>query len=105
VADKKHLIPVSKDAIHPAVGWISIRVRGLRWRNFGLTRNRSWLLTLAFGMGFGLLMEAFELLVSQPVLIRIPGKQPDLSVLSSHLRQSQMDSHPSCSHLASGGVW
>jgi membrane protease YdiL (CAAX protease family) len=79
VADEKHLIPVSKTPFILLLGWISIRVRGLRWRNVGLTRNRGWLLTLALGVGAGLLMEAFELFVSQPLLIRITGKQPDLS--------------------------
>jgi len=79
VADNKHLIPVSKTPFLLLLGWISIRIRGLRWRNVGFTLNRGWLLTLALGVGAGLLMEAFELFVSQPLLIRITGKQPDLS--------------------------
>jgi len=79
VADNKHLIPVSKTPFLLLLGWISIRIRGLRWRNLGFTLNRGWLLTLALGVGAGLLMEAFELFVSQPLLIRITGKQPDLS--------------------------
>jgi hypothetical protein len=44
-----------------------------------LLSRRGWLLTLGLGVGAGLLMEAFELFVSQPLLIRITGKQPDLS--------------------------
>jgi membrane protease YdiL (CAAX protease family) len=79
VADNKHLIPVSKTPFLLLLGWISIRMRGLRWRNVGFTLNCGWLLTLALGVGAGLLMEAFELFVSQPLLIRITGKQPDLS--------------------------
>ena len=79
LADEKHLVPFSKTPFLLLLGWISIRVRGLRWRNVGLTRNRSWPLTLALGVGAGLLMEAFELFVSQPLLIRLTGKQPDLS--------------------------
>jgi uncharacterized protein len=79
LADAKHLIPVSKTPFLVLLGWISIRIRGLRWRNVGLTLNRGWRLTLALGIGAGLLMEAFELFVSQPLLIRITGKQPDLS--------------------------
>ena len=78
-ADKKHLIPVSKTPFLLLLGWISLRLRGLRWRDVGLTKNRSWLLTLALGVGAGLVMEAFELFVSQPLLIRFTGKQPDLS--------------------------
>jgi len=79
LADEKHLIPVSKTPFLFLLGWISIRIRGLRWRNVGFSRNRGWLLTLGLGVGAGLLMEAFELFVSQPILIRITGKQPDLS--------------------------
>jgi CAAX protease family protein len=79
LADKKHLIPVSKTPFLLMLGWISLRVRGLRWRDVGLTRNRSWPLTLALGVAAGLLMEGFELFVSQPLLIRITGKQPDFS--------------------------
>lgn len=83
LADEKHLIPVSKTPFLLLLGWISIRVRGLRWRIVGLTLNRGWLLTLALGIGAGLLIEAGEIFVSQPLLIRITGKQPDLSDFQS----------------------
>jgi uncharacterized protein len=79
LADEKHLIPASKTPLLLLLAWASIRIRGLRWRNVGLTRNRSWFLTLALGVGAGLLMEAFEIFASQPLLIRITGRQPDLS--------------------------
>ena len=79
LADEKHLVPVSKTPFLLLLGWISLRVRELRWRNLGLTKSRSWPFTLALGIGAGLLMEAFELFVSQPLLIRFTGKQPDLS--------------------------
>lgn len=79
LADKKHLIPVSKTPFLLILGWISLRLRGVRWRDVGLTKNRSWKLTLALGIAAGLLMEAFELFVSQPLLIRFTGQQPDLS--------------------------
>jgi membrane protease YdiL (CAAX protease family) len=79
LADKKHLIPVSETPFLLVFGWISLRLRGLRWRDVGLTRNRNWLRTLGLGLGAGLAMEAIELFVSQPLLIRFTGKQPDLS--------------------------
>lgn len=79
LADEKHLVPVSKTPFLLLLGWISIRVRGLRWRNVGLTWNRGWWLTLALGVGAGVLMEASQLFVTQPLLIRLTGKQPDLS--------------------------
>ena len=83
LADYKHLIPVSKTPFLLIVGWISLRLRRLAWRNLGLNRNRSWLLTLALGIGAGLLMEVFELFVSQPLLIRLTGKKPDFSDFAS----------------------
>jgi uncharacterized protein len=78
-ADYKHLIPISKTPFLLVLAWISLRLRKLRWRDVGLTRNRSWKFSLALGIGAGLLMEAFELFVSQPLLVRLTGKQPDLS--------------------------
>jgi membrane protease YdiL (CAAX protease family) len=79
LGDAKHLVPISKTPFLLLLGWISLRVRGLRWRDVGLMRNRSRPRILALGIGAGLLMEAFELFVSQPLLARLTGKQPDLS--------------------------
>jgi membrane protease YdiL (CAAX protease family) len=79
IADARHLIFFSKTPYLLVFGWISLRVRGLRWRSVGLTRNRSWTKTLALGLGAGLLMELLELGVTQPFLARVLGKLPDLS--------------------------
>ena len=79
LADAHHLIFFSKTPYLLLFGWISLRVRGLRWRDVGLARNRSWPKTLALGVGAGLLMEAIELGLTQPFLVRVLGKQPDLS--------------------------
>jgi membrane protease YdiL (CAAX protease family) len=78
VADARHLIFFSKTLYLLAFAWISLRVRGLRWRDVGLSLNRSWAKTLALGLGAGLLMEALELFVTQPFLVWVLGKQPDL---------------------------
>lgn len=79
LADKKHLIPVSETPFLLIFAWITLRARGLRWRDLGLARNGSWSRTFAIGIGAGLTMEAFQLFVSQPLLVRLTGKQPDLS--------------------------
>src|SRR2546421_2453775 len=68
VADALHFIPLSKTPFLLAFGWISLRMRKLRWRDVGLSRYRSWPITLAAGVGVGLLLEAFQLFVSQPIL-------------------------------------
>ena len=55
-------------------------MRKIGWRRIGLTRYRSWKITLGMGLGAGLLLQGFELFVSQPLLVRWLGKQPDLEV-------------------------
>ena len=77
-ADHRKLIPISKTPELLLVGWISLRARTLRWRDVGLTRYRSWPVTVAFGVALGAALEGFQLLVTQPLLVRLIGKQPDL---------------------------
>jgi hypothetical protein len=44
-----HLIPLGKVPFLVLLGWISLRLRGLRWREVGLAKKRSWLRILALG--------------------------------------------------------
>ena len=80
VGDAHHLIPLSKTLFLLAFAWISLRVRKLRWRDVGLSRFRNWKTALGLGIAFGVLLEAFELFVTQPALVKWLGKQPDLDV-------------------------
>jgi CAAX protease family protein len=77
-ADYRRLIPFSKTPELLLLGWISLRVRNLRWRDVGLTRYLSWPVTITIGVVLGVLTEAFQLLITQPILSRLIGKQPDL---------------------------
>ena len=77
-ADFRHLVFFSKTPYLLLFGWISLWVRKLRWRDVGLSRFRNWKTTLGLGIAAGLLLEGFELFVSQPILVRLLGKQPDL---------------------------
>jgi CAAX protease family protein len=79
-ADYRGWIPFSKTPELLLLGWISLRVRGLRWRDVGLTRYRAWPVTIAIGIGLGLLAEGFQLLVTQPILSNLLGKEPDLEL-------------------------
>lgn len=79
-ADYRGWIPVSKTPELVLLGWISLRLRGLGWRAVGLTRNRSWPVTIALGVGLGAALEAFQLLVTQPILAKLVGRQPDLDL-------------------------
>lgn len=78
-ADARHLIPLSKTPFLLLLGWGSLRLRGLRWKDVGLFRSRSWLFILLIGAAAGIAFEAFQLLVTQPALGRLLGFQPDLS--------------------------
>ncbi len=79
-ADHRKLIPFSKTPELLLLGWVSLRVRKLRWRDVGLTRYRSWPVTVALGVVLGTVLESFQLLISQPILTKLIGRQPDLEL-------------------------
>jgi membrane protease YdiL (CAAX protease family) len=79
VADFYDRLPYSSTPFFLALGWISLRLRGLRWRDVGLARPRSWPRALALGIQAGIGMELFSTFVTLPFLIRLMGRPPDLS--------------------------
>ena len=78
-ADVHHHIYVSKTPYLFVLGWASLRLRGMRWKDVGFARPRGWGKALLIGVAVGLCMEAMELFITQPVLARWLGKMPDLS--------------------------
>jgi len=78
VADARHLIFFSKTPALVALGWISLRARKIGWRGVGLTLYKSWKITLSLGIAAGVVMEGLELFITQPLLVKWLGKQPDL---------------------------
>lgn len=80
LADARGLIPFSKTPFLLAFGWLSLWARKIRWGDIGLGRYRNWKTTLVLGVGAGLVLEAFQLFVSQPFLVRVLKKQPDLDL-------------------------
>ncbi len=81
VADFKHHVYFSKTPFLFLLGWISLRWRGLGWRDVGLARPANWRRTIVIGVLCGIGMELLELFVTQPLLVKITGKMPDLSDL------------------------
>jgi uncharacterized protein len=77
--DWRHHIPISKTPFLLLLAWISMRLRGVRWRELGFARYRNRRLTLIFGIAAGAVAETFQLLITQPLLARLTGKQPDLA--------------------------
>lgn len=78
-ADVHHHIYLSKTPYIFVLGWISLRARGMRWKDVGFARPRSWGKALLLGVAVGVCMEGLELFVTQPLLARWLGKMPDLS--------------------------
>src|SRR4029077_17658493 len=79
----RHLLPVSKVPYLFVLGWISLRLRGQRWKDVGFTIAPNWPMLLFVGLLVGLGMEALELFVTQTALTKLLGKGPDLSQLNS----------------------
>lgn len=78
-ADVHHHIYVSKTPYLFVLGWTSLRLRGMRWKDVGFARPRSWGKAVLVGVAVGVCMEGLELFVTQPLLARWLGKMPDLS--------------------------
>jgi CAAX protease family protein len=81
VADSHHHIYLSKTPYLIALGWISLRIRGQRWRDVGLGIPANWQRLLLIGILVGVAMELLELFATQPLLVALTGRYPDLSVL------------------------
>lgn len=79
VARQQHLLKISATPYLFLLGWISLRLRRIRWKQIGFTRYRTWARTLMLGITWGVGLELFDLFAKQPLLTRLLGKPPDLS--------------------------
>ena len=61
------------------LGWLSLWLRGVGWRRIGLTRPRSWPVTVAAAILIGLAYDALDVGVILPMLRRLTGEALDLS--------------------------
>jgi uncharacterized protein len=85
-----HLIRINKTPYLFLLAWISIRLRGLRWKSFGWGLYRTWAQTLALGLALGIGMELLELFVTQPLLVRLLHKWPDLTTFRLLIGNSKL---------------
>lgn len=78
--DYRRILPVSKVPYLFLLGWVSIRIRRLRWRDVGLRAPASdpLIRLLVIGVVTGVAMEALELFATQPVLTKLFNQGPDL---------------------------
>jgi CAAX protease family protein len=80
VADAHHIIPLSKTPFLLLFGWLSLWLRKISWRGVGLKLYRNWKTSIVLGVAAGVLLELIELFITQPILVKWLGKQPDLEV-------------------------
>jgi membrane protease YdiL (CAAX protease family) len=78
-ADERGWIPLSKTPFLLAVGWASMWLRGLRWRDVGLALPLGWSRLAGIGIAAGIAMWLLEFFFTMPMLHRFLGYWPDLS--------------------------
>jgi membrane protease YdiL (CAAX protease family) len=75
---------VPTNALLPSIlviGWVSIRLRGLRWTHSGL-RSPDWRRTVAPGILIGVGFQAYAILVEEPLVRALTGETADVSSLA-----------------------
>jgi membrane protease YdiL (CAAX protease family) len=84
------VVPISSTPFLVLMGWISLRLRGLRWRDVGLTLPARWKRAIVIGIAAGIAMELFSTFVTVPLLTQLTGKPPDLSDFRSTVGNVRM---------------
>jgi uncharacterized protein len=82
-ARQYHVLKFSATPYLFLLAWISLRLRGVQWKQIGFARDRNWATTLLLGFASGVGLELFDLLGKQPLLTRLLGRPPDLSSFSA----------------------
>jgi uncharacterized protein len=77
------IVPLSSTPFFLALGWLSLRLRGLRWSDVGFVRPPHSPRALAVGALAGVAMELLSTFVTVPLLSRMAGAPPDLSEFRS----------------------
>jgi membrane protease YdiL (CAAX protease family) len=89
VGREHHILKVSAIPYLLLLAWISLRVRGVQWKQIGFRRYLTWATTFLVGIACGGGLELFDLFGKQRLLTRLLGKPPDLSdfaAVKGHLK-------------------
>lgn len=78
-----HLVPINETPWLIILGWLSLRRRGLAWRNLGLRRPARWVTTLSVAILVAVAYQLLSEFVTEPILARLTGERPDLSSFQS----------------------
>ena len=79
-ADEAGYVPLSKTPFLLLVAWGSMWLRGVSWRDAGFSMPPRALRVAAIGIAVGIAMWLLEFFVTMPLLHRILGVWPDLTV-------------------------
>src|SRR6195256_95943 len=88
--DYRGILPVSKTPYLFLLGWISLRIRRLRWRDVGLNLDQPLFKLFVIGVVVGIGMEALELFATQPLLTKLLNKGPDLDEFRRLIGNTQL---------------
>jgi len=76
--DAAGYVPVSKTPWLLLLGWVSLRLRGARWSDVGFRRGPRLRRLVYLGVMGGIVLETFQLTITQPLVVRALGSPPDL---------------------------
>jgi len=78
--DLFRIIPLSDVPWLFVIGWISLRLRGQRWRSVGLVRPASWRKTVAVAAAAAIALQLLSTFVTEPIISRLTHQPTDLSL-------------------------
>jgi membrane protease YdiL (CAAX protease family) len=81
IADMRGLVPLSRTPFLLVLAWVSLRVRGLTWRDIGFSRPPRMPRAIAIGIVAGLAIELFAIGITTPWIVSLTGTPLDLSDL------------------------
>jgi uncharacterized protein len=95
----RHVVIFSKTPYLLVLGWISLRLRNMSWRQVGMAAPANWPRSLFIALIAGCAMEVLELFVTQPILVHLFHQPPDLSALD------ELYHHPGALAFALALTW
>src|SRR5688572_26795746 len=81
IADARGVVPLSRTPFLLLIGWASLRLREMQWRDIGFARPPRLRRAIAIGIGAGLAIELFAINVTTPWIASLTGTPPDVSDL------------------------
>jgi hypothetical protein len=77
------VVPVSETPWLVAIGWASLRMRGLAWRSVGFAPPQNWGKTAGLALAAGVFLQVASEYLIEPLAQWATGQKPDLSSFQS----------------------